>query len=37
VIASIEGPALIERIPAHVRRRGEEERLLPLGPPPSLL
>jgi hypothetical protein len=40
VIASIEEPALIERILAHVRQRGEEELLLPLGargPPPSLL
>jgi hypothetical protein len=40
VIASIEDPALIERILAHVRQRGEQERLLALGargPPPSLL
>ena len=39
VIASIEDPALIERILSHVRQRGEEERLLPLGArgPPSLL
>jgi hypothetical protein len=40
VIASIEEPALIERILAHVRQRGEEELLLPLGargPPPVLL
>ena len=39
VIASIEDPALIERILAHVRQRGEQERLLALrarGPPPSL-
>jgi hypothetical protein len=31
VIASIEEPALIERILAHVRQRDEEDRLLPLG------
>jgi hypothetical protein len=40
VIASIEEPALIERILAHVRQRDEEDRLLPLGargPPPSQL
>jgi hypothetical protein len=40
VIASIEDPALIERILAHVKQRGEEERLQPLGargPPLSLL
>jgi hypothetical protein len=40
VIASIEEPALIERILAHVRQRGDEELLLPLGargPPPSQL
>jgi hypothetical protein len=31
VIASIEDPAPIERILAHVTQRGEEELLLPLG------
>lgn len=31
VIANIEDPALIERIPAHVRQRGEEDLPLPLG------
>jgi hypothetical protein len=37
VIASIEDPALIERIVAHVRQRSEEDLALPLGargPPP---
>jgi hypothetical protein len=40
VIASIEAPALIERILAHARQRGEEDLPVPLGaraPPPSLL
>jgi hypothetical protein len=40
VIASIEDPALIERMLAHARQRGEEDLPLPLGaraPPPSLL
>jgi hypothetical protein len=31
VIASIEDPALIERILTHVTQRGEEDLLLPLG------
>ena len=37
MIASTEDPALIERIRTHVRQRGEEDLLLPLGargPPP---
>jgi len=40
VIASIEDPALIERILAHVRQRSEEDSPLPLGAralPSSLL